>query len=300
MRNHKTRFCLVALVTIFSLLGCSKDNQVAGPEAAKPPDLPSVNTMTMNLEFFESAQIDPQSVKLGRLNESIAAKSASSKLNYLNAAVRVLFLNIVAYSALAEPVAVFVTAVRSVPQYQQDGSWLWTYIYVDNHDSEYSIFLRGKRMNTCIEWSMEVSSTNPDMILDHFLWFDGEVQNGGRSGSWQFYEPETSAINYARILAGNDESTPGVQCVRIDWQNNSATERRLAFTINKPGDPSEGSELVFEEALDIASIDYYDAANGNSGTIVWYKDGSGSIEWPDYKDGIKNCWDIRQYDVDCQ
>jgi hypothetical protein len=299
MRSYKTLIYMVTLMAIFSLLGCSKDNQATGPETAKPPDLPSVNTMTMDVDFFNTAQVDAQSMKIGKLDESDASLNAL-KLNFLNAAVRVFFLNLVAHAALTEPVAAFVTAIHSVPQYQQDGSWLWTYVYVDDHNSEYSIFLRGKRLDTCVAWSMEVSSNDPDMLLDHFLWFDGEVETGGHSGYWQFYEPESSAVTDVMVFAGNETGTPGVKCIRIDWQNESAIERRLAFLTNKPGDPSEGSELVFEEALEMASIDFYDAANGNSGTIVWYRDGSGSIEWPDYKDGIKSCWDVWQYDADCE
>jgi len=37
-----------------------------------------------------------------------------------------------------------------------------------------------------------------------------------------------------------------------------------------------------------------------AGEIIWYREGSGSIEWPDYKDGVKSCWDVWQNDVDCE
>lgn len=299
MRRHTALIYTVGLVVIISLLGCSTDKQITKPETPAPPDLPSVSTMTMDVDFFQSAQIDTQSVTLGKLDESIAAAPAALKLNYINAAARVFFLNVVAYAALARPVAVFATAVHSVPQYQEDGSWLWTYIFVDNHGSEYSVFLRGKRMDSYVAWSMEVSSNDPALPLDHFLWFAGEVANDGHSGYWQFYEPDSDGANAAPALAGNEAGTPGVQCVRIDWQNSSAIDQHLAFLINKPGDSAEGSKLVFDEALEMAMIEFYDATNDNSGTIIWYRDGSGSIEWPDYKEGTKSCWDVWQYDVDC-
>lgn len=299
MRRHTTLINMVVLAAIISLLGCSTDKQTTNPEMPAPPDLPSVSTMTIDMDFFQSAQIDTQSVTLGKLDESIAAAPAALKLNYFNAAARVFFLNVVAYAALARPVAVFATAVHSVPQYQQDGSWLWTYIYVDNQGSEYSVFLRGKLMDTYVAWSMEVSSNDPAMPLDHFLWFEGEVANYGRSGYWQFYEPESDAAKSATAFAGNEASTPGIQCIRIDWQKSSAIDQQLTLLINKPGDSAEGSTLVFEEALEMAMIEFYDAANDNSGTIIWNRDGSGSIEWPDYQDGSRGCWDVWQYDVDC-
>jgi hypothetical protein len=299
MRSHRTLICLVALVTVISLLGCSTNKQPTGPETPEQLTLPSVSTMAMDLNFFQSAQFDTQSVRSGKLNEPTAASPAALKLNYLNAAVRVFFLNVVTYSALVEPVAAFATAIHSVPQYQQDGSWLWTYVYVDNHGSEYSIFLNGKRMDTSVAWTMRVSSNDPSLLLDHFVWFDGEVNNDGHSGYWQFYEPDSSEA-IAAAYNGKVASTPGIQTVRIDWQKYSANDQRLALLVNKPGDTAEGTTLVFDEAPEMASIEFHDATNGSTGTINWYPDGSGNIEWPDYKNGARSCWDVWQNDIDCQ
>ena len=301
MRTQSTLICMVMLAVILSLVGCSKDNPVTAPDTPEQLTLPSLSTMKIDVDFFQSAQVDPQSVRLGKLVKSpIATSPAASKLNYLNAAVRVFFLNVVAYSALAEPVAAFATAIHSVPQYQPDGSWLWTYVFVDKNGSEYSIFLRGKRMDTYVAWSLEVSSNDPAMILDHFLWFEGQVQIDERSGYWQFYEPDSSATAAVTSFAASELATSGVQTVRIDWQTSSAVDRRLALLINKPDDPSEGSKLVFDETLEMATIEFYDASTDNSGEIIWYREGSGSIEWPDYKDGVKSCWDVWQNDIDCE
>ncbi len=300
MRSFKSLIGIAVLLAALALSGCSKDNRVTEPDNPEQPSLPSAETMTMDVGFFQAAQVDSQSIKLGHLVESKLNSTAALKLNYLNAAVRVFFLNVVAYSAIASPVAAFATAIHSVPQYQQDGSWLWTYVYVDDRGSEYSIFLRGKRMDSYVAWSMEVSSDDPDMILDHFLWFDGQVDNDGRSGYWQFYEPDTTAAVAAMAFAGKDADTPGIRCVRIDWENNAANDRRLAILINKPDDPEEGSTIVFDEAPDMSSIDFHSASSGDTGEIVWYPDGSGSIEWPDYNDGDMSCWDQWQYDTVCQ
>jgi len=294
MRKDVLLTCILMTLAILSLQGCAKNEQVAGPEEPEQLNLPSVNTMTMDIAFFESAQIDPQSVRQGKLYSSTVASPAGSKLNYLNAAVRVLFLDVVAFTALAHPVAAFSTAIHSVPQYQQDGSWLWTYVYVDN-TSEYSIFLRGKRMESYVVWSMEVSTNDPAMPLDHFLWFAGELQNDGRSGYWQFYEPEEALASAAGAIA----DTPGIPCIRIDWQNNSRIDRQLAFLMNKPDAAEENSTLVFEEALEMATIEFYDATSDNTGAIIWHRNGSGSIEWPDYNNGAKSCWDLWQDDIAC-
>jgi len=250
--------------------------------------------MALDIALFESAPVDPQSVSLGKLSPSMVTSSEGSKLNYLNAAVRVLFLDVVVLTALVPPVAAFATAIHSVPQLQQDGSWLWTYVYVDNN-LEYSIFLRGKRMDSYVSWSMEVSTNDPAMPLDHFVWFDGEVQNYERSGYWQFYEPEPDSPAEGGSVVG----TPGIPCIRIDWLEDSGVDRRLSILVNKPGVPEENSTLVFEETLDMASIEFYDATSGETGVIIWERDGSGSIEWPDYNDGAQSCWDTRQDDINC-
>lgn len=290
MRKKSSLIGLAALVAVLGLSGCAKDNSIVAPEAETPPSLPSVSTMDMDLGLFESAQISPQDVQRGTLAQPSAASPDALKLNFLNAAVRVLFLDVVVYSALAHPVAAFATAIHSVPQYQPDGSWLWTYIFVDREGVEYSIYLRGEVLDTTVAWSMEVSSTDPAMLLDHFLWFDGEVQKGNSSGYWQFYEPADPKLAAA---------TEGVPCIRIDWENNSRVDGRLAFLVNKPDVPESGSTLIFDEKLEGATLEFYDATTGDTGTIVANRDGSGSIQWPDYNDGEKGCWDVHQFDVDC-
>ncbi len=299
MRRNILLTCVLLSFAILSLQGCSENDPVTGTEAPEQLSLPPANTMAMDIAFFESVSVDPQSVSKGKLSPSMVTSTNGSKLNYVNAAVRVLFLDIVVLTALAQPIAAFATAIHSVPQLQQDGSWLWTYVFVDNN-IEHSIFIRGKRMESYVSWSMEVSSNDPAMPLDHFVWFAGEVENDERSGYWQFYEPEADMASGATRSEGLVASTPGVPCIRIDWQDNGSVDQRLAFLVNKPGVPEENSTLVYEEALETATIEFYDATSDETGAIIWNRDGSGSIEWPDYNNGVKSCWDSQQDDMDCQ
>ena len=294
MRNRMTALSLAFLLVLSIVGGCSNESPVDATNEAQAPELPSTSTMTMNLSLFESASIDMESQKAGMLDETSAAVY-HTKLNFLNAAVRALFLQVVVYSALVEPVCAFEVAIRSVPQPQPDGSWLWTYIYVAK-DAEYSIYLYGKPVDDYVEWRMEVSSTDAEMPLYHFTWFDGVVYNDEDSGYWQFYEPSDQAI---AAFAYDDDYTPGIQTIRVDWENRARNESELVFLVNKPGIPEEGSTLTFLESCCQGSIDFYNAENDASGSILWYSDGSGSIEWPDYNDGMKSCWNNFQYDVDC-
>jgi hypothetical protein len=253
--------------------------------------------MSMDLTMFDSAEVNEADLVANGRRTRILDSGRDTKLNYINAALRVGFLNLVVCAALVEPVAAFALAGRSIPQPQADGSWLWTYIFVDQ-GIEYSIFLYGKNMETYTEWRMEVSSTDPEIPFDHFLWFDGEVEVGGGSGYWQFYGPDDEPV-FLGAAGESALSTSGIECIRIDWENTPEDEHELVFLVNKPGAPEEGSYLTYLEVPTMSSVEFYDSQTGNAGTIMWYPDGSGSIQWPDYRNGTKSCWDENQCNTDC-
>ncbi|MCX5800023.1 MAG: hypothetical protein NTX17_01340 [Candidatus Eisenbacteria bacterium] len=302
MRRRLTAVLVPLAFLCLLLADCSREGNVNSPEPAAAPPLPSISTMSMDLSVFESAQVDAQAIKDGGYKEIQPVAGLESKLNFFNAAVRVYFLNLVVCAALVEPVAAFGVAVHSVPQPQDDGSWLWTYIFVNNA-VEYSIFLNGKDMGSYTAWKMEVSSTDPSAPLDHLLWFEGEVQKDDSSGYWQFYEPTVELLTMTPgvVMAGAAEalSTPGVLSIRIDWKNREGNEHKLVFLVNKPGIPEEGSTLTYLELPTVFSVDFVDAKAGTRGIISWHPDGSGSIDWPDYRNGEKSCWDTHQYNTVC-
>jgi hypothetical protein len=305
MKARLTAVLLVITLVLLSFAGCSREGDVNSPELPAAPALPSASTMSMDISLFESAPVDVQAIRAGGYQDVQTAQGFESKLNFLNAAVRVHFLNLVVYLALVEPVAAFTLAAHSVPQPQSDDSWLWTYIFV-SETAEYSIYLNGKNMGSYTRWRMEVSSTDPSAPLDHFLWFEGRVYGDESSGYWQFYEPTDKMPAAMPAAVGADVpgtggllSTPGVQCIRIDWENRPGDEHELVFLVNKPGVPEEGSTLTNYESPTLSSVDFYDAKAAESGIIMWYPDGSGSIEWPDYKNGEKSCWDTHQYNTVC-
>ncbi len=295
--SNPSSVCLILLICLLTLAGCNSGDPFQPPEEEQPPALPQVSTMKMDLSFFSTASSYETSIKEGVPGPELLSQYPT-KYNFINAAVRVLFVDLVILAAMEPPVAAFVVALHSVPQHQPDGSWLWTYIFVDG-DIEYSIFLRGKKVEDYTEWSMRVSSTNPEMLLDHFLWFEGEAMNDDSGGYWQFYEPDETVPLATLVSAGGELETPGVPSVRIDWENLPEDTHLLSFLINKAGSPDEGSSVEFFQSPDVCYMEFYDVSKDATGTIKWYADGSGSIEVPDYNDGEKACWDNRQNDVDC-
>jgi hypothetical protein len=294
----KKRMIELGLAILFALLvlqGCSSENGTVAPVENEPPALPPLSSMKMDISFFDGAGVPDEAVRAGTFAAAPGALAAGvSRLNFLNAAVRVLYLDVVVYSALVDPVAAFALAVNSVPQRQPDGSWLWTYI-VKEGAIEYGIFLYGLDLGDVVSWRMEVSSNDPRQPFDHFVWFDGEVERCGCSGYWQFYAPVEAV---ATAIGAAAFGTSGEQLIRIDWSH-TGRMHQLILTVDRPGDPAEGSTLAFYESAEYCSIEFFDAEKGTNGVIRWNADGTGYIEWPDYNGGERGCWDGAQRDVDC-
>lgn len=83
-------------------------------------------------------------------------------------------------------------------------------------------------------------------------------------------------------------------------------KRRLrALDIHRRGgrgrvrDLSMGSRLTFEELPEYSSVSFHDTEKEDTGKILWRFDGTGYIEWPDYRDGERSRWDNTQHDIDC-
>lgn len=297
MIRRLTAALLSVTLVVLTLAGCS-DDSITSPGSESAPELPPASTMSMDVSLFDGAEVDAAALARGGYENLRLEAGMESKLNFLNAAIRVHFLNLVVCVALIEPVAAFALATQSVPQPQPDGSWLWTYIFVGDA-AEYSVFLNGKHMGSYTEWAMEVSSTDPEDPFDHFLWFEGQVDIDGTSGYWQFYEPEDEPPAVMAASAGSALATPGIECIRIDWENTQDDEHELVFLVNKEGVPEEGTTLTYFDSPTVSSVEFYNAETQETGTITWYPDGSGSIEWPDYRYGDEYCWDTLQYNTDC-
>lgn len=285
--------CLAVLLALYLLPGCSNENDPAAPppaEESKAPELPSIETMKFTVDFFgvEPPAVSPQSIQVGKPGDELLQTAEGDHANWINAFIRVLFLQLLMFDALDEPIGAFAYAIHSTPRLQPDGSWLWTYIFVEG-DAEYSVFLYGTPMTDRVGWRMEVSTNVPEFLLDHFVWFEGQCMKNESSGYWQFYDPILESI----------ATTEGVETARIDWENTSRSEHRLTVTINGESQEDYGDTLEFYQSSTMGSVDHYDASEDARGNITWYPDGSGSITVTDYNDGLQACWDINQENTDC-
>ena len=277
-------FAALVLVVLF---GCSNDatSPSNNKSSAKAPTLPSASTMALDFDFpaEDQASVPEEEIRAGIPGAATLASNAERN-HWINALVRAAYVALITYDHLEEPVAASALAIHSVPQLQDDGSYLWTYIFVDHKtDIEYQIFLYGLEGNASVMWRLEVSSNDPAQTLDHFVWFAGESAQDEHSGYWQFYMP---------VDASN-----GTETARIDWLKQSG-EQRLTITVNGAGLPNEGDVLDFHRTTEQSTIEY--TRTGIASNITWFPDGSGSLQVPDYNNGEKACWDTRQRDVACE
>lgn len=288
MSKHTIRTSLAGLFMLAALSGCSND-PVTPPDTNDnhAPALPAVSTMKFDLDFFGVAApaLDAQSLATGAPSDAmLQATSGGDHENWINAYVRAVFIQLSTYDMLEEPIGAFAYAINSVPQKQDDGSYLWTYIFVDQ-SIEYSVFLFGTPHPSTVEWRMEVSSNDPAMLLNHFVWFSGESKNDDTGGYWQFFEPI--------------DQTNGVQSARIDFVNGPHVDT-LTLTVNGSGYENEGDALTFTDSRTTGSIEYYDASESLTSSIIWHANGTGSLTAPDYNGGAKACWDNEQRNIACE
>jgi len=281
---------MAILLAVYLLPACTNEDPTGPADPGDPvgaPQLPPVSTMLFNLQLFnvEAPQVSARSLETGKPGDELLQAGAADRTNFITAFVGAVYVQLLTLDALEEPIGAFAFAIHSIPQHQDDGSWLWTYIFVDE-GLEYSIFLYGTPSpgDQYVDWRMEVSSNDPSNTLDHFVWFDGRSYNDDSHGYWQFYDPSLP--------------TPHASA-RIDWQNPSATEHRLAVEINGPDHPDDGDSLVFFESSFLCSIDHYDAGEDLESNITFYADGSGSLTVPDYNGGETACWNTEQINTDC-
>jgi hypothetical protein len=288
MKHSIIRTTLAGLFMWAALAGCS-DDSTTRPDVDnnQAPALPAVSTMKFNLDFYgvQAPTVDAQSLETGRPSDAmLQTAAAGDHENWINAYVRAVFIYLTTFDMLEEPIGAFAYAIHSVPQKQSDGSYLWTYIFVDK-EIEYSVFLFGTPKLDTVEWRMEVSSNNPAQVLNHFVWFTGESKRDDTGGYWQFYVPV--------------DETNGVPVVRIDWVN-GLHEDTLTLTVNGAGLENEGDVLEFSDSKATGSIEYFDASENLTSSIIWHSDGSGSLTVPDYNGGAKACWDTEQRNVACE
>jgi hypothetical protein len=255
---------LISLAALNMLAACGDDSPVAPDVAAAPeaPVLPDPEYLNIDLSFFD----EPEQKTFGRQN-------------FYNAYLRAVIVTSVTRLVLTPPIAAFSLALHTVPTRQPDGSWIWVYTYVSGL-REAQIRLRAIAQDGGTAWTLRM--TVPDDGIQNALWFAGATHDAGRLGQWTFYDinaPDAPAVAF------------------VSWHNDTVgRELRLEVLA---GDAA-GDVLTFVVAATHHRIDYVDADTDNVWFIRWdMADYSGSLQVPDYRNGVESCWGEDFFDVDC-
>lgn len=269
MRNSLRR--LAVTLSLFVLLlpgaGCVSDSPT-GPDTGssqQTPVLPAAQKLDFNYSFF---------------TEPMGKGAEATRQNYFNARIRVAIVQVVTEFMLTPPVAAFALAIHSVPSLQDDGSYIWTYTWV-NGSEEAQIRLRGLPKTDRVEWELRVTAPHENPPIDNRVWFEGETRNDGETGFFRFHDFKQSG---EPVVA------------RIDWDSGPGFEE-LAFT---GLDDNPGDKLSYRMDGAEHEIEYVDASASDDWFVRWNSDtGAGSVKAPDYNDGQEACWDERQEDAPC-
>jgi hypothetical protein len=265
---------LVPFLYFLIIAGCGRETSAPTKEA---PDLPPAESLEFDLSFFQQQNLPGQAQ---------GTDEALAKFNWLNAVVRVAYVNLAVVQNLTPPCLAFAAAVHTVPVLEDDGTWLWTYTWMSPENVPFTIHLRGHVRDPHIEWSLRVTAPDADPPLDDFLWFAGESGIRSNSGYW--------------ILNDSDEGQP-VPCARIDWDYPALLDRVLTFENIEQANPDFGDRLTYRVEGVMISILFQDTSEGVDSDVTWNaQTGSGSLQVPDYNDGLRACWDEHQEDVLCE
>lgn len=282
----------LALVTGFGAgCGTESNGDLTGPaDQETAPELPPVASLSLDFSRFET-EADP-AARLASMATAAETGANVTQWHWWNAVLRVALMNVAVAEALTPPAAALEAAFSVEPVRIRKGVYEWTYSWSERGGREVSIRLRGEILAGHTAWQLRVSDNQSSPVLDDALWFAGETRNLGREGFWSFYD----------AFGQDPHAGPGdlVEVAHLDWVA-YATESELRLTATDPASEDVGDSLVYSAADATITVVYSDASEGETGTISWNeRTGVGFIEYPDYNDGERGCWDEEQVDVDCE
>ncbi len=270
MRSRATTSLLLALCT--ALTGCTRGTPTSVAEVPnEPPPLPPIESLTIDLSFFDDAGGDA----------GVVSGTDQTRQNWSNAAVRVGIANLAVVAALAVPVATWAAAMQETPVFDaNDFRWHW-YFSATHGGLTFEGDLSGIIAGAQAAFDMRL--TQASLGLEGFLWYTGVAPLTGDEGVWQFFHPEF----------------PGESVGRIDWAHPSPEEWTLSFSATGNAE-NAGDRLTYDVKGAGRLVMHVEASTGNVVEISWdAASGEGYIQADGYKAGAKSCWDGSQNDVAC-
>ncbi|MBN2090887.1 hypothetical protein JW964_14835 [candidate division KSB1 bacterium] len=272
MKKISFRFVIVSLIILsFVLVSCSEKDPVAPTES---PVLPPAESMKIDVSFFQKSGLAKTS-------------EMATKNNFLNASLRVAFVNTAVVLTMSIPTAVF-AAAASTPPVWNDNDKKFHWIYTVNYNQlTFKADLAGSLDSQAGEavWEMYITSNATKPTLDNFLWYEGRSKLGNKSGWWLIYD-------YTK-------PTEKKSVFRLDWSIKD-TESTVVFKNVLAGNEGENDVLTYWANATERKVTYFDNSKQETAEVYWeIAKGTGYVLAPDYNNGQKACWDENQNDVAC-
>ncbi|WP_375578680.1 hypothetical protein ABWH96_16865 [Marivirga tractuosa] len=213
--------------------------------------------------------------------------------NWFYSAINVSVYSAILKGSLAIPVTAFKATISQDPFYDTEaGVWTWESSF-SAHSNDYSIRLTADVTNGNVEWKGYITSTSTSSVSsfnppENFLWFEGESNLDGNSGSWTLIESP-----------GNPNAW-----ISTEWsRNEEQTEANATFTIEKEGDLN-GSYIAYsrDENSDYnRSVEISNTQSGHLIEIDWNNELKfGRVKSENhFGDTDFHCWDENLQDVSC-
>ena len=106
---------------------------------------------------------------------------------------------------LAPPAATLAVALHTVPVVQDDGSWVWSYLW-NGYRYPIRVALRGMPAGDHVQWEMRVGAGGVDPTA---LWFEGSTSGDGSAGPLVFHDLDDPTQPVCGEVAwGDDDDWP--------------------------------------------------------------------------------------------
>lgn len=273
-------FNIKALAWLLLLLfmvnpGCEKKSPTESSKSDQAPTLPPAASIQADLQFFNN------SLAMARATHTLA------KNNWLNAAIRVTFINSAIALGVSFPASIFAHAASEQPKLDNEGKFHWLYNFQfgsEVYSADLAGWLDAKNQESV--WQMLITSTNRSPQLIKFLWYEGRAKVDGSSGYWLIYndkQPESK-----------------IDFIRIDYIFAATNMHSLVFENVTNGNPNRGDKLTYQVNQAVTKVNFWDASENQSTELSWDSTtGSGYLQMPGYNNGQKSCWDANKDDIYC-